>query len=100
MHVIDRLGVGALLAFGCLAAHAEHADRTKDIQVQASDARADQRQQTAEFSGDVVVSQGTLEIRADRVLMRAGRDGERGVSRVSVAPTPPEMATEASPTPR
>ena len=77
MHVIDRLGVGALLAFGCLAAHAEHADRTKDIQVQASDARADQRQQTAEFSGDVVVSQGTLEIRADRVLMRAGRDGER-----------------------
>ena len=77
MHVIDRLGAGALLALCCLAARAEHADRTREIQVQAADARADQRQQTAEFSGDVVVSQGTLEIRADRVQMRAGAGGER-----------------------
>jgi len=77
MHLIDRLGAGTLLALCCLATRAEHADRTKDIQVQAGDARADHRRQTAEFSGDVVVSQGTLEIRADRVQMRAGPDGER-----------------------
>ena len=77
MHLIDRLGAGALLALCCIAARAEHADRTKDIQVQATDARADHARQTAEFSGDVVVSQGTLEIRADRVQMRAGPHGER-----------------------
>jgi lipopolysaccharide export system protein LptA len=77
MHLKPHLVAAALLAFSGVAVHAEHADRTKDIQVDAADARADHRQQTAEFSGDVVVSQGTLEIRADRVQMRAGANGER-----------------------
>ena len=60
-----------------LHATAEHADRTKQIAVTATDAVADQSRHTAEFSGDVVVSQGTLEIHADRVQMRAGANGER-----------------------
>jgi len=77
MHLIERLGAAALLACGCVAARAEHADRTKEITVQATDARADHHAQTAEFSGDVVVTQGTLEIHADRVRMRAGPNGER-----------------------
>jgi lipopolysaccharide export system protein LptA len=77
MHLVDRPGIAALLAFCCIAARAEHADRTQEIQVQATDARADHAQQTAEFSGDVVVSQGTLEIRAEHVQMRAGAHGER-----------------------
>ncbi len=38
---------------------------------------ADQARHTAEFNGDVVVSQGTLEIHADRVQMREGANGER-----------------------
>lgn len=77
MHPTARLGAAALLAACCVAARAEHADRSKEIAVQATDAHADHRNQTAEFSGDVVVSQGTLEIRADRVRMRAGPNGER-----------------------
>ena len=77
MHLIQRLGAGVLVAACCVAARAEHADRTKEIAVNAIDARADHLHQTAEFSGDVVVSQGTLEIRADRVQMRAGPNGER-----------------------
>jgi lipopolysaccharide export system protein LptA len=77
MHLTHRLGAAALLAACCVTARAEHADRTKDIEVNAADARADHPHQTAEFSGDVVVSQGTLEIRADRVQMRAGPHGER-----------------------
>lgn len=77
MHLIERLGAAALLACGCVEARAEQADRTKEIAVQATDARADHRAQTAEFSGDVVVTQGTLEITADRVQMRAGANGER-----------------------
>ncbi len=60
-----------------LHAAAEHADRTKQIAVTATDAVADPSRHTAEFSGDVVVSQGTLEIHADRVQMRAGASGER-----------------------
>ena len=71
----------ALLASCGLAspsfAHAERADRDRQIAVTATEARADRRTQTAEFSGDVVVSQGTLEIRADRVTMRQGANGER-----------------------
>jgi len=77
MDLIERLGAAALLACCCIAARAEHADRTKEIAVQATDARADHHAQTAEFSGDVVVTQGTLEIHADRVQMRAGPNGER-----------------------
>ena len=77
MHLTHRLGAAALLAVGCVVARAEHADRTKEIEVNALDARADHQHQTAEFSGEVVVSQGTLEIRADRVQMRAGPNGER-----------------------
>ena len=58
-------------------ARAEHADRTRQIEVTSAQAAADNLHQTAEFSGDVVVSQGTLEIRADRVQMRQGANGER-----------------------
>ena len=77
MNAIHRLAAGALFAACALAAHAELADRTRRIEVTATDAHADHRRQTADFSGDVVVSQGTLEIRADRVQMQAGPDGER-----------------------
>jgi lipopolysaccharide export system protein LptA len=77
MHLTPRLGAIAILALACVAARAEHADRTKDIEVNAAEARADHARQTAEFSGDVVVSQGTLEIRADRVHMRTGPEGQR-----------------------
>ena len=71
-------GTFALLAAACApVAHAEHADRTRQIEVTAAQAMADNLHQTAEFSGDVVVSQGTLEIHADRVQMRQGANGER-----------------------
>ena len=69
---------GALLALVCLAdARAEHADRDKQIAVTAADAIADRAHQTADFRGDVVVSQGTLQIHADRVQMHLGAHGER-----------------------
>lgn len=68
----------ALLALGCATdASAERADRTKPLSVTSSDAVADQARHTAEFNGDVVVSQGTLEIHADRVQMREDANGER-----------------------
>ena len=74
-----RARAAALLAAACCLApaHAERADRDKQIEVSAADAHADRLHQTAEFSGDVVVSQGSLEIHADRVTMRQGEHGER-----------------------
>ena len=77
---VDRIlaASAALLALaGTPAAVAEQADRTKPITVTSSNAVADQARHTAEFNGDVVVTQGTLEIRADRVQMREGANGER-----------------------
>ena len=76
---LARVAVPAALLALAWAPHAqaEHADRTKQIAVTASDAVADQARHTAEFNGDVVVSQGTLEIHADRVTMREGANGER-----------------------
>ncbi len=71
-----RLLALALLAT-CGLAHAELGDRTKPIEIVATDTRVDHARQTAEFSGDVVVSQGTLEIHADRVQMRQGANGAR-----------------------
>ena len=68
---------GALALLAGAGAHAEHADRTRQIEVTSTQAAADNVHQTAEFSGDVVVSQGTLEIHADRVQMRPGANGER-----------------------
>jgi len=106
MNAIHRLAAGALFAACALAAHAELADRTRRIEVTATDAHADHRRQTADFSGDVVVSQGTLEIRADRVQMQAGPDGERRASRsarparrcaFASAATGPASGTKARP---
>ena len=80
MPLLERVlaAAAALLVLAATsAARAEHADRTRQIEVTAAQATADNLHQTAEFSGDVVVSQGTLEIRADRVQMRQGANGER-----------------------
>ena len=80
MTPLERVLAAAAALLGLAATsgvHAEHADRTRQIEVTAAQAAADNLHQTAEFSGDVVVSQGTLEIHADRVQMRQGANGER-----------------------
>jgi len=80
MTPLERVLAASAALLGLAAtsgARAEHADRTRQIEVTAARAAADNLHQTAEFSGDVVVSQGTLEIRADRVQMRQGANGER-----------------------
>jgi lipopolysaccharide export system protein LptA len=72
------LAAGAAGALGAIGtAHAEHGDRAQQISITAADAQADHLQQTAEFHGDVVVTQGSLEIHADRVTLRPGANGER-----------------------
>lgn len=65
----------ALLAGG--AARAEQADRTQPISVSATVATADNKQRTAAFDGNVVLTQGTLEIHADRMTLRTDARGER-----------------------
>ena len=75
-------GARALLIAAVLAAapaaHAERADRTKPLTVAADrQGTIDMQKQVVVFTGNVVVTKGTLVIKADRVEVREGSDGYR-----------------------
>jgi len=72
--------VAAALVLASTGAHAEKADRGKPMSVtsagQAPDV-VDLKKHSAVFTGDVVITQGTLEIHADRVEVSEDPDGQR-----------------------
>ncbi len=58
------------------SAHAEQADRNKPIQVEADlPGKIDMLKQFVVFNGNVVVTQGTMTIRADRIELRETPEG-------------------------
>ncbi len=57
------------------AVHAERADRSKPINIESDRMRVDDVQRTSVFEGKVVMTQGTLVIRADRITLREDKDG-------------------------
>jgi len=57
------------------AAHAEKADREKPINLEADRVAVDDVKQTATFEGRVVLTQGTLIIRGDRMEVRQDNQG-------------------------
>jgi lipopolysaccharide export system protein LptA len=64
-------------------AHAERADRTKPMVVEADrPGTVDLQRQVVVFNGNVVISQGTMVLRADRVEMREMPDGFRAASAI------------------
>ncbi len=67
-----------LLAAACGPALAEKADRNKPIVLEADKrGTVDAQKQTTVFTGNVVITQGTLQIRAERVEVQEGQDGYR-----------------------
>ena len=67
-----------LLAMACLLAapaHAEKADRAKPMNAEADSLRYDDVKQTSVFTGNVVITKGTMIIRADRVEVRQDNEG-------------------------
>jgi len=56
------------------AAHAEKADREKDIQILADSGTGDDGKGEIVYEGNVVITQGTLRVTAARVVLR--QDGE------------------------
>jgi lipopolysaccharide export system protein LptA len=54
---------------------AEKADRSKPINIEADRASVDDAKQLATFEGKVVLTQGTLVIRGDRMEVRQDKDG-------------------------
>ena len=73
----------ALVAVAAVAAgpaHAERADRTKPMSVTSSGGNpdvVDLKKHSAVFIGNVIITQGTLEIHADRVEVSEDPDGQR-----------------------
>ncbi len=64
---------------------AERADRTKPMNIEADDGRHDELKQTSVFSGNVVVTKGTIIIRGAQLTVSQDRDGfQHGV--VTAAP--------------
>ena len=70
----------AAAAFVAVPAHAERADRTKPMTVDSSGSQpdvVDLSKHSAVFTGNVVITQGTLVIHADRVEVSEDPDGQR-----------------------
>jgi lipopolysaccharide export system protein LptA len=68
----------ALVAWWCCvatAAHAEKADRDKPVNLEADQVTVDDNKQTATFVGKVILTQGTLIIRGDRMVVQQDADG-------------------------
>jgi len=72
-----------LLAGACCAvllsgpAAAEKADRTKPINLESDRMTVDDAQHTSVFVGNVLMTQGTMSIRADKVTVRQDKDGHQ-----------------------
>ncbi len=67
-------------ALAAAPAHAERADRTKPMSVTSSGGNpdvVDLKKHSAVFVGNVIITQGTLEIHADRVEVSEDPDGQR-----------------------
>lgn len=77
----ERVGPGlsgvALLLLGALLspAWAERADREKPINLEADRVTIDDAKKVSVFEGNVVLTQGTLVIRADRMIVRQDKEG-------------------------
>jgi lipopolysaccharide export system protein LptA len=67
----------AALALAASPVNAEKADREKPIHLEADRVTVDDAKQVATFEGNVVLTQGTLTIRGDRMQVRESGDGFR-----------------------
>lgn len=66
----------AALTLGHAAtAMAEKADRDKPVNIEADRLTVDDNRQVSVFEGRVVITQGTMQLRADRVVVRQDSDG-------------------------
>ena len=77
------LALALLLAAAFPLAHAEKADRSKPLTIEADQpGTLDLVKQVVVFNGNVVVAQGTMAIRAERVEVRERADGHRSATAV------------------
>jgi lipopolysaccharide export system protein LptA len=81
MHIM-KMGIYAALCASLLAtpAHAEKADRDKPVNIEADSVTLDDVKKISVYSGNVILTQGTLMLRADRVQATQNATGLDKVS--------------------
>ena len=72
-----RWAVGLLLAAAVLPALAERADRDKPMNIEADALRYEDQQRLSTFTGNVVVTKGTIVMRGARLEVRQDADGHQ-----------------------
>ena len=76
-----QLAVALLLALAVPPAHAERADSEQPVSIDANRGSIDNRKNVHVFEGNVVLSQGSLAIRCDKLIVTQDADGfQRGVA--------------------
>lgn len=74
-HPFTRIALAALCAWSCLPAAAEKADKDKPINLEADRVTIDDAKKVSVFEGNVVLTQGTMVIRAERMIVREDPQG-------------------------
>jgi lipopolysaccharide export system protein LptA len=74
-HPFAHAAIVLLLAGICLPAAAEKADKEKPINLEADQVSIDDSKKVSVFEGNVVLTQGTMVIRADRMIVREDSQG-------------------------
>lgn len=78
---MNRIAIAILLALAAPHVLAERADREKPISLDADRISVDDVKKVQLFEGNVVLRQGTLEIRASRIVVTQDADGfQRGIA--------------------
>ena len=76
--MIRRLVTGisiAIVAVSAFPARAEKADREKPTNVEANRMTSDEARRISIFEGNVVLTKGTITVRAERIVVRQDADG-------------------------
>ena len=73
--------IALIVIFGTQPSWAERADRSKPINVEANSLTVDDEKHTQVLEGDVLLTQGTLTIRANKMVITEDTDGfQRGIA--------------------
>ncbi len=78
---LAALALATWCVLATATASAERADRDKPVNIESDSMIADEAKKVATFDGKVVLTQGSLIIRADRIVVQQDNDGfQRGVA--------------------
>jgi lipopolysaccharide export system protein LptA len=72
---LRMLGVFLIAAALCAPASAEKADKDKPTNIEADRMSSDDARRMSIFEGNVVLTNGTMAVRADRIVVRQDADG-------------------------